>query len=73
MSDNEVKDWMTVAEAAAYLNLSYRTTLRAVHAGTIPSITFGPRTTRIPRKALLALAEDPAGVPLGTRFGLAGG
>ncbi len=57
MSDDDVKDWLTVAEAAAYL--SYRTALRAVHAGTIPSITFGPPTTRIPRKALLALAKDP--------------
>ena len=49
---------MTVKEVGKALGVSKTTVLNGVHEGTIPSIRFGERVIRIPRKAFLDMLNN---------------
>ena len=51
--------WLSIAEAAAMLGVSYSTVLRLIKKGKLPSESFG-RTVRIPASAVVSRADKGA-------------
>jgi excisionase family DNA binding protein len=61
---DDLPPFLTVPEAARLLRMSRASAYEAVIAGRIPTVSFGPRTLRVPRAALLRLAgEHPVSAP----------
>ena len=57
---DQERAWLTIVEAARYLGIGEETVRRGIADGTIPHWRPGPRTIRIPRAALEAIARDLA-------------
>ena len=52
--------YLTPTEAAKLLRIGRTNVYKLVKAGAIPSITFGPKSIRIPRTALIEYLENAA-------------
>ena len=46
---DDLPQWLTVREGAAYLGVHYYTVMSGVHQGTIPHRRVGPKIIQIPR------------------------
>lgn len=51
------KEWMTVKDVASWLDVDVRTIKRWLAAGRLPKIKISPGMVRIPRAAVVALAQ----------------
>jgi len=60
-AEHGLPPFLTVKEAAVYLRLNVKTVYAAIASGALRAVRFG-RTVRIPREAIIALAN---GTPLG--------
>jgi excisionase family DNA binding protein len=55
---DDLPAFLAIPEAARLLRMSRSSAYEAVIAGRIPAVSFGPRTLRVPRAALLRLAGE---------------
>jgi excisionase family DNA binding protein len=54
---DELQGFMTVAEAGEYLALSRARINQLIDRGDLPVMVLGPRTRRVPRRAVAELGE----------------
>lgn len=56
-SFDDLPEWLTVRQAAAYVGLSYWTVHQSVHRGEIPHRRFGPKIIFIPKAYFSAVTQ----------------